>query len=406
MSVVSYKGTLHKKCPNRSVRVVIGTKGNLIRRQFSFKKYGGERRTNKVIDKWVNQTFKERNLPKNWPVHKHVILGKDAWVVSFRSGQFNYRKEFRIDSPDQDQKVKQVAQKHYENFALKHKLVFTSTPPQRTHVVDLSSQEYISGFFDGDGSVGIYKSAGAMLNFAQSRDSGVPDVLIFIQEKYGTTTMSNDKRGNKRRSYRINYSHNDVLWDIARDLHDHTIVKQPELKTVLQYLQHCLTSNYGPGDPLGIISKLKSHKKQKYTYTLTNIDKIRLTHAYVAGLFDAEGCVCLSCKRLNVSLAQSGCPSILRAINEKYQVGTVVIAATSNLNHFNKAYWRINGTEAKSFLESILPYSIVKRDQIRLALDYIRLMEVTAGTKRKRISDDNHLKRDHISRELKRLKKL
>lgn len=103
------------------------------------------------------------------------------------------------------------------------------------------------------------------------------------------------------------------------------------------------------------------------------IDRSRVTPQWLAGFFDGEGCV-MSSSRANyflitVSLSQKDV-NILSAVQAIYG-GTISDrgANSTAYGHCNVLRWC--GKSAKRVLSDMLPYSIVKRDRIELALKAI-----------------------------------
>lgn len=108
--------------------------------------------------------------------------------------------------------------------------------------------------------------------------------------------------------------------------------------------------------------------------------------SWVAGLFDGEGCVRLhidkensGSKRLRISLiAMLGMvhkPTITR-LRDLVNVGNVYVK--NGRNGLRKQFvWRAVSSEAKVFLESILPYSVTKREQIEMAIHAQDVIEST-----------------------------
>lgn len=126
-----------------------------------------------------------------------------------------------------------------------------------------------------------------------------------------------------------------------------------------------------------------------------------LTPQYAAGFFDGEGTLSLfyEARRvwksdssrlvrgttLIVSVANTHL-GILQEFKELFKGNVFVNNKARNPNHKPVHSWRIQNTEGKThFLKTILPYSIVKREQIEIALRYLS----TVGAIGKRVSQDD-----------------
>lgn len=91
-----------------------------------------------------------------------------------------------------------------------------------------------------------------------------------------------------------------------------------------------------------------------------------LLAAYLAGLFDGEGCVsvCSPRYKLSVSIGNQHLP-ILEMILEDY--GGHIYHHSTVKGRINWV-WKIFGHLSQPFLETILPFSIIKKEQIELGL--------------------------------------
>jgi len=110
--------------------------------------------------------------------------------------------------------------------------------------------------------------------------------------------------------------------------------------------------------------------------------------AYFAGLFDGEGCV-----RINKSDRTKYRPNStplynlhLSIANQNLEVLELLKEMFGGSIHFNKhsaCYsWVITTQKAASFLRAINPYVIVKRSQVRLALEWVSIIDARSSKKR------------------------
>ncbi len=125
----------------------------------------------------------------------------------------------------------------------------------------------------------------------------------------------------------------------------------------------------------------------------------------MAGFFDGEGCVSLaknksdSAKRgftfaLQVSLSQKTKP-ILDEIQETYN-GSVSEDKSSNGYH-----WQVYGINAKRFLEDIVEFSKVKKQEIEFAIEYCNMFH---DKPRNKLSDLEYEVQEAYHNALKKLK--
>ena len=117
---------------------------------------------------------------------------------------------------------------------------------------------------------------------------------------------------------------------------------------------------------------------------VTEIEK-----AYIAGLFDGEGSVCVARSSTPGEKHPRGVAGVLY---EKHQLAiTIVNTSVKALEKVHRLYngriyqqsrvksrkqtyvWRINGHKARRFLEDMQRYVIIKAEQVELALNFLDL---------------------------------
>jgi hypothetical protein len=94
--------------------------------------------------------------------------------------------------------------------------------------------------------------------------------------------------------------------------------------------------------------------------------------AYVAGIIDGEGSICLTSRNKNklpspcVSVSSTD-PELLFWIKSKF--GGKILGRTSRETHHKQAYvWTIFNRKALSFLRLIRPYLVIERRKLRTDL--------------------------------------
>lgn len=128
--------------------------------------------------------------------------------------------------------------------------------------------------------------------------------------------------------------------------------------------------------------------------------------AYLAGLFDGEGTLGYYNYRRNrhealVAITNTD-PRVHRWIMEKVGYGSVRPVSQSR-NRYIALNWRIaSRPRVQDFLEAILPYLIIKKEQVECLLD---LWSKEAGPgHRTFVTDEVFARRNQVENELKRLK--
>jgi hypothetical protein len=132
-----------------------------------------------------------------------------------------------------------------------------------------------------------------------------------------------------------------------------------------------------------------------------------LSLEYVAGFFDADGSIGVYNRgngiQICASIANSGHHGriICNQLQQRFR-GTVTCAKLKNPNHRDVFWWRTNGRNVvKNFLEQIVEHSVIKKDQIELAILFIKAWEKMPRYK----SDQDKLWIDNLVKEMKEMKR-
>lgn len=110
---------------------------------------------------------------------------------------------------------------------------------------------------------------------------------------------------------------------------------------------------------------------------------MKITPEYIAGFFDGEGCVATSVGRNGVGKIQviltSTDEHILKLVKSKYGGG--IYKKIKYKEHHSDAFsWQ--SSKCRSFLEDIFPFLILKRKQVRLALEFLDTIDNSTGPRR------------------------
>lgn len=260
--------------------------------------------------------------------------------------------------------------------------------------------QFIGGFFDGDGCVAIPEPnkgrAGPFPNpsvrFHQSFDAGVPPELEYVRERYGGIVRVVRQGWNGHRTeWELRYVGHDAL-PILRDLPATCVLKRPQVGAAMAYLAS------DRKDPMKCWKELKSAKSN---YRDVAIDDERLTAAYVAGLFAAEGCVVVAkvfsyretFHYFHADIRQNSCPRLLERIRDKIGVGKV-----------DSGSLRCNRVAASVLFGLIQPHLVgQKKAQVDLVLGFKPRVCKRLGERRDPADKEES---ERIARELKRMKRL
>lgn len=245
-------------------------------------------------------------------------------------------------------------------------------------------KEYIAGFTDGDGCIRIphptskRKWPVPIVYIAQSMNGGTPPELCFVQEKFGGNINARRKSSeNVRTQWALQLT---GLWEVeefVEDMQSRCVIKRVCFENAHEYLRS------GRLDPL---DAHRVSKESNSNYQDVPILEERLTLAYIAGLFAAEGCIDAnwrasrtgdpkkSVPRIRATIRQSGCVGILHAIKDKLGMGSVSGGKLS-----------FQSNEALRFLELVRPFMAPsqKRDQVDAVVPIVK-----PGCNRKRSAQE------------------
>jgi hypothetical protein len=228
-------------------------------------------------------------------------------------------------------------------------------------------KEFVAGFFDGDGCVSLRpprrKDPRPMpiVRFAQSRNCGVPLELEYIQRVYGGTVKSLSPTNlNSKTQWQLIVSDRGSLVGLLGDLEEFAILKADQASLALKRLKPVTD------EQVGEIARMMRNMHQKSSYLAVDIDTKRITPAYLAGFFAAEGHVGVfsrgHCVTLHSTLTQWNSPKLLDAIRQYLGYGSL---------HDGELHFAAQQSER--FFSLILPFlEGQKKKQVEIALDYQR----------------------------------
>ena len=218
------------------------------------------------------------------------------------------------------------------------------------------SPEFLAGFIDGDGNIYIRKQKAIKIGTNDYFQVGVEisqsrtNILQVIALHYGGKIYQSKRAAAM----------------IIDDIMDHLVIKHKQAELVRKIIPLNNKSQFYK-------EKLALYKEcSKLNSTKLAVPKYeRVTKAYMAGIFDAEGS-CSIRKRddgyrgIRVKLTQTSYPKILTKIKEVLNIGKIV--NESNTNH----YWKTeNFLGACKLFHAVIPYIVVKLNQVDAMIDYI-----------------------------------
>jgi hypothetical protein len=133
--------------------------------------------------------------------------------------------------------------------------------------------------------------------------------------------------------------------------------------------------------------------------------------AYAAGILDGEGTIGLGTSynkykerkykryRLQCRIVNTDARMVLW-LREKF--GGYMAIIPKSPPRMERYEWRLQDKKAASFLELVEPYSVIKKEQIKIALDFRSTIDQRKGTKRRVPKDTNDI-RDKMFNDLKTL---
>jgi hypothetical protein len=103
---------------------------------------------------------------------------------------------------------------------------------------------------------------------------------------------------------------------------------------------------------------------------------------YCAGFFDGEGSVGVYTRRYVCTVSNTD----IRPLKKFVELwgGKIAVTEKSKIKgaHMNVYHWHVYGQNCKNFLNDILPFTVVKKDQIVLFLEVLDVLPVGRGKRR------------------------
>lgn len=396
---IMYAGCVYERQETTTIRARITINKKDVSKTFHI--LNGEEQARNVAANWLHEKSQTPGCINSGSIKLQKRTAR--FVVELIHNHKKYSKDFPIHG-NREQSYTE-AETYRMRLSDDMNLTKTSVVPEIKYFVVETDAQYIAGFFDGDGSC-CASSTKLVLNFVQASNSGVPPVLNFIQDRYGKTSCQFKPEVHDRRAiYSLTYTAFDQRkWDLTRDLCKYTIVKNKEVKFMWVYLNNRLT-NIHAWKTLHIKEESQRLQNERKTLKVDDIDLNMLTYPYVAGLVDSDGCIRVTENGSNITVhvTQPSCPAILFALQKKFGGSVYEYKYEKQF-----ASWSCSSAMVHEFLSGIFSFTIVKKQQIELALKYIDTLPLrtASGFKRKSMDIETVEQRTSITREIKRLKKI
>lgn len=250
--------------------------------------------------------------------------------------------------------------------------------------VDDETRCCIAGFFDGDGSFSFsltkHPSFVLSVRLYQSFNSGVPPELQRVKEILHGGRLHLARQVTVRHRAEWHWIADDVRARVVASMvAGYGIVKNQQASLTLKFLEGSIE----PKDAVLELAKLRDN-------TGGVVVDHKLTDPYLAGLFVAEGCVCVSNDSIQVSITQASIP-FLDAIQRRLG---------GQINPRN-GQWYCYGEVAASFLVRVRKFVFgQKSDQIVVALGLRDVLKVLPFR-----SDEKQEEKQKAKGELKEMKR-
>jgi hypothetical protein len=229
---------------------------------------------------------------------------------------------------------------------------------QLNQMISEQFKKYLSGFFDGDGSITVEKlSEGKGFTLRIKLFQSNENVLLKIQEIYPFMHLRGGLRNNRahqRCQYELRAAGKQIE-PLINDLLNYSILKYEQLIEAKKFLEYINIPNTH-------IQKEETYNKLKELKKNSTIKPYeRLCKEYISGLFDAEGSIGIYNKTLRIKLTQKSDIVILQKIADMYN-------NNNKLDNYAISFYGINSYD---FLNDIKEYTIYKTPQILAAIQYI-----------------------------------
>lgn len=223
-------------------------------------------------------------------------------------------------------KSNEEALKDAENFLKEKSDEVGLTKIQKVKRISPEMKQFFAGVFDGDGTIGLYESSLRTSVSQSSIDDNPPPLLVAFMNAYdGSICKYSRLREGKYGVHKPEYCFTlfgKECKPLLEVIETYGIIKAPQAKLALECLKRGTNREsskkiFLSGDDKKFFVEAFSNEKKKYKDV--PIDESKVTDAWIAGVFEAEGCV--GYRNFDIDLymtfTQHNCIAILHKINEK-----------------------------------------------------------------------------------------
>jgi hypothetical protein len=225
---------------------------------------------------------------------------------------------------------------------------------------------YIAGFIDGDGCIFIRKIKDGYqtgISVSQSRTN----ILQVLRYHFGGSIVDSHVKnrvdGNRRNEYCLfirSYEYDEIINYIK----DSVVIKVPQMNSLSSFSK--LANRPGFETEKQALYETCSTFNQTKNIPSEQLKLDRINYAYVAGLFDAEGCICIRRRETKydwfISITQKSYPAVITHLISFLGFGSI------NEGFRFKIYKTSNCLQ---FLSIVKPFCIVKLKQIELFEEFL-----------------------------------
>jgi hypothetical protein len=270
--------------------------------------------------------------------------------------------------------------------------------------LDESTISYIAGIVDGEGCIQVHKVKikRKKIKFQyrlQLRVSNTDLRLIkYLNEKIPSYIMDGTKKKPEK-------SRNSFVWHVngnrasalLKTIQPYLVCKKEQANIAIKF-QETFNHYYGTfGTPQNIINVREQYIKEcnelkvKEFHNLENktIEKINENYiSYFAGVLDGEGCIEIQrlkpkgrAKNISYRLRVRICNTDANLIGHLNAIfnGTLRLEKQSRSDRRNIFVWSCKKSDAEKVLEKIYPYLICKKEQAKIAIDFLKTYDTYYG---------------------------
>lgn len=240
------------------------------------------------------------------------------------------------------------------------------------------TKAYTAGLLDAEGCIGIYKivhKTTDRLNYSFSvviANTNLQLMAWLVSVFGGNYTKITPDKGRVWYQWRAGKGAVKFLSDLLPYIQIKKLEAELFIKARLEYENKNYSNLHGIMDEIRFLKD----RECSTTDTLDGSIENKLTHAYMAGIFDGEGCISVGIAPsgkpiLHVNIANNFRPLInlcLRLYSGWFQVKPPKGNTKEALR-----WWLTKKELQERFLLQVLPYLKLKKEQAKLALTYVRL---------------------------------